>query len=258
MTIKDGQRIEYIRNPIIEAVCQLRFPVILAIGAREPVQFQECIRETFPRYAQRLEKIPNSTMAVTNHTFLSENGLVKLCLTSHFIALSVVKYSSWKTFAGWLDEPLTHFISIYRPAYFERVGLRYINGISRELLSLEDVPWKELIVPKYLGVLADEASNESSIHKFSLDTEMKLEQNVSARIHAGLGLIQRSVNSEGGIRKVRENNPRFILDLDLFSLGKTPLQSAATTLDTIHDYADRFFSEAITDKLHNAMEPVYI
>ena len=92
MTIKDGQRIEYIRNPIIEAVCQLRFPAILAIGAREPVQLQECIRETFPRYAQRLEKIPNSTMAVTNHTFLSENGLVKLCLTSHFIADTNIIY----------------------------------------------------------------------------------------------------------------------------------------------------------------------
>ena len=47
--------------------------------------------------------------------------------------------------------PLAKFIKIYRPAYFERVGLRYVNFISRDKLGLKNVMWKDLIAPAYIG-----------------------------------------------------------------------------------------------------------
>ena len=59
-----------------------------------------------------------------------------------------------------MDKPLAEFIRIYKPAYFERVGLRYVNIISREKLSLRDSAWKELIAPAYLGAMAEEDVRE--------------------------------------------------------------------------------------------------
>jgi uncharacterized protein (TIGR04255 family) len=67
---------------------------------------------------------------VANYNFISADGFWKLNLTENFIALSTLHYAGWETFARQLDKPLAEFISIYKPAYFERVGLRYVNIFS--------------------------------------------------------------------------------------------------------------------------------
>ena len=68
--------------------------------------------------------------AVTNYNFISADGLWKLNLTSTFIALSTLRYQRWEDFATRLDRPLAQFIQIYQPAFFERIGLRYVNAFS--------------------------------------------------------------------------------------------------------------------------------
>ena len=47
------ERYQYARAPLVEVICQLRFPTILSIGAKEPAEFQEAIRKDFPQYAAR-------------------------------------------------------------------------------------------------------------------------------------------------------------------------------------------------------------
>ena len=46
----------YRENPLGQVICQLRFPEILTIGANVPVEFQEAIRDQYPRYAAKQEK----------------------------------------------------------------------------------------------------------------------------------------------------------------------------------------------------------
>lgn len=52
-----------------------------------------------------------------------------------------------------LDQPLAHFIRVYHHAFFERVGLRYLNAISRQ-----DWAWRQCrggsCFPAYVGLLA--------------------------------------------------------------------------------------------------------
>ena len=48
-------RCNYQNNQLMEVICQLRFPEILAISAKAPVDFQEAIRGEFPQYAVRQE-----------------------------------------------------------------------------------------------------------------------------------------------------------------------------------------------------------
>ena len=167
MISSDNRRYAYGRSQLIEVICQLRFPTILSIDTREPADFQETVRAAFPRYQCQVEKLPGVNGApartVNNHTFISEDGGYKLSLTKDFIALSTMRYTHWEDFAARLDEPLGQFIKIYRPNCFDRVGLRFVNAISREQLGLTGRRWNDLLQPPYLGILDEDGVDEASV-----------------------------------------------------------------------------------------------
>ena len=168
------------RNQLMEVICQFRFPEILAIAAKPPVDFQEAIRDEFPQFSARKE-IPAPKIAGTpgnfslqnqpetiNYQFAAADGSWRVNLTSKFISLACSRYTSWEDFAQKLDRPLAAFIQIYKPAYYERVGLRYINAFSRKDLDLEGVPFRELLQPCYLGILGEEDVNETATTRCSM------------------------------------------------------------------------------------------
>lgn len=249
----------YRLNPLNEVICQLRFPEILAIEANLPVAFQDAIRSEFPRYsarkdaaAPRITGTPgNFTLenppAVVNHQFTSADGVWRVNLTSKFISLACGRYTSWEEFAAKLDKPLAAFIQLYKPAYFDRVGLRYVNFISRNELDLEGVPFKELINPCYLGILAEDDVVEGSATRCTVDTELSIRGGCKAKIHAGPGLVKRGGKADSEVK--------FIFDQDLFMPGQLPVNLSAGALQTLHTQAGSIFRGAITDKLHYAMEP---
>ena len=139
MLFSDHPRTHYEKTLTHEVICQLRFPTILSINNVEPADFQERIREDFPQYARKQDILPSKVEpqpAVTNYHFLSQDGRWKLNLTKDFIALSTLSYPGWEEFARMLDKPLAAFIQLYKPAYFQRVGLRYLNVVSRKALDL--------------------------------------------------------------------------------------------------------------------------
>ena len=47
----------------------------------------------------------------------------------------------------------------------------------------------------------------------------------------------------------------FMLDLDLFMEGNTPMSHAVPALNVVHGNAGSLFRGAITDTLHEAMQP---
>ncbi|MFR0769968.1 MAG: TIGR04255 family protein [Dysosmobacter sp.] len=138
MLFSDRPRTHYEKTLAHEVICQLRFPTILSINNVEPADFQERIREDFPQYARKQDVLPPQIVngkpepqpPVTNYHFLSQDGRWKLNLTKDFIALSTLSYPGWEEFARMLDKPLAAFIQLYKPAYFQRVGLRYLSIVS--------------------------------------------------------------------------------------------------------------------------------
>lgn len=54
---------------------------------------------------------------------------------------------------------------------------------------------------------------------------------------------------------MQEKKARYILDLDVFMMGKVELPHLTGALQTVHMNADNIFRGAITDTLHDAMEP---
>ena len=91
-----SERVLYGKRQLIEVICQLRFPTILSISAKEPAEFQEAIRAEFPRYARNLEKLPPKVIGqpgamkleeqptVVNYQFLTAASDWKVNLTNTF------------------------------------------------------------------------------------------------------------------------------------------------------------------------------
>ncbi|MBQ3216191.1 MAG: TIGR04255 family protein [Oscillospiraceae bacterium] len=255
----DTERVRYNRPQLLEVICQLRFPTILSISAREPAEFQELIRGEFPRYSRNIEKLPPKVMGrpgnmklqeqpeVVNYQFLSADGRWKVNLTNNFVALATPAYTCWEDFAAKLDAVLAQFIAVYNPAYFERIGLRYINAISRKELELEDVPFSDLIQPGYLGLMAEEDVPERSFIRSMQESEVNLPGGCCLKLHCGPGMVKRN--------NVDDKEIKFILDNDIFMAGKVEMKHSAAALTTVHTHANRAFRGAITQMLHNAMEP---
>ena len=243
----------YEKNPVAEVICQFRFPEILTIEANLPVDFQEAIRKDFPRYQKREDKLPplpgKQPASVTNHQFSSADGIWRVNLTSRFFSLACTRYSSWENFAGRLDRPLAAFLKIYQPAYYERVGLRYVNVISRKALDLEGIPFSQMIQPCYLGPLAEEDVSEAASTRCSIDCDLGLRGGCRAKIHAGPGMVKRAGQADTEVK--------FIFDQDLYMPGQVPIHLSAGALQTLHTQAFSIFRGAVTDLLHHAMEPSY-
>ena len=252
------ERCIYNRNQLAEVICQLRFPTILSVSAREPVDFQDAVRAVFPRYLQRQDPIPPKVTQVpgqapkvepqkpvTNHQFMTADGKWRINLTQNFISLTSNAYTCWEDFARMMDRPLASFIKTYQPAYFERVGLRYLNAFSKKELGLEDLGWKDLLEPQYLGLLVSEDVPEQAFSRCSQDVEAAIPGGCRMKLHVGPGMVKHN--------GVQDKEVKLIFDLDVSMNGKIPVNMPAASMQTAHTLAGSIFRDAITDTLHDAM-----
>ena len=135
------KRVQYKNSPLLEVIFQLQFPTILSINSNEPAEFQEAIRERYPFYEENIEQqnevtvVPGGNSAqvkqtqTKNHTFISVDKTYKVNLTSSFIAISTVRYTRWEDFVEHINYVIPKFERKYSPAFYTRVGLRYIDAI---------------------------------------------------------------------------------------------------------------------------------
>lgn len=249
----------YRRRQLIEVICQLRFPEILMIEAKEPAAFQDTIRQAYPQYGKKAEQLPPQTVAgkpvdqgtVNNYQFISADNAWKVSLTKSFIALSTTRYTSWEEFAKRLDVILAAFIKTYQPSYFSRVGLRYMNAFNKAALGLADTPWQQLIAPGYLGLMADEDAARQNFIKCEQTVTATMPGGAKANIKCGPGLLRKVDNRT---RQVEEQKV-YLLDLDVFFDGKMPLGQVTGALNIVHDNAASLFAGAVQQPLLDAMEP---
>lgn len=255
-------RCNYQNNQLAEVICQLRFPQILSIDTTLPADFQEAIREEYPKFTAINETHPpqiinvhgslqiDTPSATKNYQFASLDNSWRINLTNSFISLTCSRYSNWEAFAKKLDIPLASFIQIYKPACFSRIGLRYLNFFSREKLGLPDTPFSDLFTAPYLGIFNNPDIPENTVIRNNFDSEIDLPGGCRVHIHTGPGLVTQN--------SVQDKELKFILDQDIYMVGNIPVQFSAGTLQTLHTHAFSVFSDVITDTLHVAMEPTSI
>jgi uncharacterized protein (TIGR04255 family) len=258
MPFPDAPRVIYDENPLDRVICQVRFPPILGIDANPPADFQEIIRAEFPEFHEKKEPtiaFPSKgivdfsqevfrqalPMEVTNYEFSSEDGLYTVNLTRTFLALTAKEYKKREQFKEKLNGPLRALIKTYKPAYFSRIGLRYIDVIQRSLLNLDGVPWNELLKPHILGLLSSTEIKDEILSGES-KYEVRLDGNSIVRIATNLA-------------KSEQDEECFVVDSDFFCTSKTKLEDLWERLNFFHDMASRLIQYLIMPRLHDAMKP---
>lgn len=252
------KKIIYKKNPIIETILQLSFPKILELNSNEPIGFQEKIKGEFPIYNLVIEQqgevtvegFPDNLISsvaqkqkIKNHVFISKDGKHKVNLTSGYISFSTREYTTWEDFLKKFSVAYNSFLEIYNPPFFERIGLRYIDAISRKKLLLEGVQWRDLIKECWLGAYMIE-EDENKVKNTGVDMVLMLDDGISrSRIHSGIGKIN------GKPENV------FIFDVDTVHSKNIDIDSVFSVENYLHDNGKKMLNLFIKDKLHNAMEP---
>ncbi|MEH1811530.1 MAG: TIGR04255 family protein [Nostoc sp.] len=259
MKFPESPRVRYTYNPLVEVICQLRFPKILRIEKEAPVDFQEAVRLEYPVFntSQSIDLSllsspqPNSPPVILGQSFAYEfadkTGEWKLTLGSDFIALSTPKYESWEDFRKRLLSAVEVLTKCYNPSHFTRIGLRYENLIIRSELGLENRPWRELFNPPVLGVFVTENLSQEDFTETFLYFRCRLDyEDATVNVRCGLG-IKNTPNAT--------NEPGYFIDADFNAEKTTEIKDATTYLDQFNREAGNLFQWCITPTLHQSLQP---
>jgi len=251
-----SERVRYDKNPLVEVICQLRFPRILRIEKEPPVDFQEAVRDVYPRLevSQSFDlAVPVGAQANPGpvalnrgqaYEFLSKEADWKLVLTSDFLALSTSKYKQWEEFRDRLHFALDLLVRLYKPSHFTRTGLRYQDVVVRSDLGLQSRPWSYLLKPPIAGLLAAE--------ELLQDDPLEILSIFSYRIDYASAVVR---VRHGLARKSDSNESSYLIDADFFSEAPIEVEDAIRTLGFFNQEAGNLFRWCITMELHNVMGP---
>jgi uncharacterized protein (TIGR04255 family) len=257
----ESPRAVYRVNPLVEVVCQLRFPALLRIDVEPPAAFQERIRAEYPvlrdKTSEMLGLPPDLPLLVASllrspgsgqkpqaaYDFVSTDGEWTVSLTRDFLALATRSYRRWEEFKRHLEGPLNALLDIYAPSWFSRVGLRYQDLIKRSALNLADRPWPELLKQPITGLL--------SAPDLRATVEQTLTQSV-IQIPDGLGYVNLR---HGLVQTTKNTEVCYLIDNDFFTDKQTRPADVYNKLDYFNQQSGRLFRWCITGVLHAAMDP---
>jgi uncharacterized protein (TIGR04255 family) len=268
------KRVIYKKNPLIEVICQLRFPRILIINEKQPADFQERIRDEYPLFQVIAEQQQQIAMmgagaynapptprilqseTINNYQFSSVDEKWRINLTSTFLALSASNYDRWEEFHDHMSKPLAALLEIYRPSFFERIGLRYVNAFRRSSLNSSNVPWTELIQPFVLGFMSADSKINSEVRNQNASVELDIGNGAIAQINVMKGFVGNTpLDSPPHFGfPIINGEESFIVDNDMYMTQKKICELEAS-LAYLHDFSRELIRSMITDELHDAMEP---
>lgn len=262
MLFPESERVLYIKNPLVEVVCQFRFPTILRIREGQLAGFQDKIRKDYPVYSEQepsfgvppqvpkefvaiLEQIKMPTpLGLVTHRFHTKDSLRFISLSDDFMALASKKYERWESFREEVVKAESALKEVYEPAFYSRIGLRYRDLISRRNLKLTNVGWQELLQPYIIAELGDNDVS-GAIARIQTRTVIKISEISDGQIT----LIH-------GLAKPPESDEEcYMIDADFSVERKEGIGEPFEILDRFNRLAGRLFRWAITERLHSAMEP---
>lgn len=257
MPIPESDRVIFRNNPLAEVVCQLRFPGVLRIEAEAPAAFQDRIRADYPEYRQTsglpADLLPpaiailqgaNPEVPRCIHEFAATDTTWSVSLARTFLALKTTQYERWEEFSRRIQALMSTLVEIYRPAYYSRVGLRYVDVIQRSRLGLQSSSWADLLEPHIVGEFAEPSwADEIDLSTKQISLRISQPDN-RVMIRHGLAFAEGT------------NEPCYVFDADFFLAGqRTEPCNAGEILERFHRYAGNLFRWCITPALHDALDP---
>lgn len=261
MPFPESPRVIYKRNPLVEVICQLKFPTILRIGTGDIAIFQDKIRAQYPLYESReaaleflnipkelsaiVEKLPIPKPAGTiTHRFLTKDRERLIALSQDFLAFSTTNYQRWESFREEIKKAEEALREVFSPAFYTRIGLRYKDLITPQELGLGDKKWGDLFAEHVVGELGD-VRIAAAVSEIKTRAIIQIPDIPGAQVTFIHGLAR---NDEKTLLS-------YLIDAD-FALEETEeTHGTIEVLDTFNRLAGRLFRWAITNSLHEAMEP---
>lgn len=258
------ERVRYEKNPLIEVVCEVRFPIQLAIQQSLPVDFQSALSADYPFLEmktevqlefhiapQQSEPPPGNPPAMSQvkkmvYEFLSVDKQWRISLSDQWLRFSTLKYDSWEIFENRLIVILKTLFANYQIEYFTRLGLRYRDLIDRKVLGCEADPWENLIKPEILGALRVYNAPEGDCEGFQQSLRLKLDKGNVGITHALVRHI--------------EGHSAYLIDADFFieETFKAETNHVASILRDFNVQAGGLFRSTISDRLHELLEPTIL
>lgn len=258
MPFPESPRVVYQNNPLVEVICQIKFPAILRIGSGDVADFQDRIREGYPLYQLQespfdLPSVPKELAAFVEqmmpkpprtHKFLTKDSGRFISLSQDFLAVSEANYTKWDLFRQEVSNAEKALREVYKPAFYSRLGLRYRDLISPESLGLSNVKWSDLLTQYIVAELGDPKVADA-ISQIRTRCVIELSEIPGGRVILTHGLFKQT-----------ETAPQcYLIDADFAIENVEVLDETFNILDKFNRLAGRLFRWAISEKLHNAMGP---
>lgn len=258
----ESERVLYKKNPLVEVICQFRFPTILRIREGHLADFQDVIRKGYPDYSEQAPsfgvppQVPKELAAVIeqinmpmppgliSHRFSTKDSKRLISLRDGFMALAETKYERWESFKREIVKVESALKRVYKPAFYSRVGLRYRDVISRRSLGLTKIEWQDLLEPYIIAELGNKEVS-GAISRIQTQAIIKIPEIPDGQIVLTHGLITKNGSDE----------ECYLIDADFSVERKEGINESFEILDKFHWLAGRLFRWAITKRLHNAMGP---
>ena len=256
------ERVIYGKNPLVEVVCQFRFPTILRIREGQLAGFQDMIRKDYPVYSAHEpsfgvpSQVPKEFATIIDqmnipmppelivHRFSTRDSQRFISLREEFMTLAETKYERWESLRGEIIKVESALRKVYEPAFYSRVGLRYRDIIARHSLELNGIEWQDLLQKQIIAELGDEKVADA-IRRIQTRVIMEIPDIPNGQIALNHGLIIPNGSAE----------ECYLIDADFAVEREEGVDEPFEIRDEFNRMAGELFRLAIGERLHKAMQP---
>lgn len=226
----------YKRNYLRQAVCELRFPTLMELGAaRPPEQFVTALRKDYP-YLELQNEVTFALGSVSSgsnstHVFRSAKQNWTVSLKESAVSIETTAYTEYAQMREKVLRVVDAAIKVIDSDFFTRVGLRYINVID----GAED-PRNGWVNPQLVAPIV--GSNFTGIGDYAGKMQLV----------AGDGgcLLQHGLKISRQQKEV-PIHPEYLLDVDIYR-NEVAGGDVAAALDVMHSQAFDIFDWSLGEK----------
>ena len=245
--------VRLLRSPLIEVVCQVRFPPVLRIANEDPTAFQERVRQRFPRFEKEegflfqlqfsgrgMAHPPVAQPTSRLFRFHTADSATTITLATDFYALTTTRYTIWEDFARDLAMVHEAVHDIYQPSFSSRLGLRYMDHIVPSRLGL--VRFDDVV-----EILQPELTTLLRVDVWTMPVDM---------------LCQLILDDEEGTlglrfgKRVIDEESTFLLDFDYYDDRELPFEGLIERCNRYHEIIYDAFRWCIKEDKLDVFEPV--
>lgn len=223
-------------NFLRQAVCELRFPMLMELGeARPPAAFVSALRKEYPHVELANEvTLGIGTTPGANHAHIFRSSKLNWTVSLKQSALTVetTTYTEYEQLRDRVLKVVKAAQEVIETDFFTRIGLRYVNVLDPESDPADGWVNSSLVQPilsqKFTGV-----------------------KEHAGRLHLGAEdggcLLQHGIRLKPPARDDKEQFPEYLIDIDAYRTDVL-LSDVGVTLDTMHAQVFDLFDWCLGDK----------